>query len=55
MNEVGVADNGDGWQGLESDNYRADYSKAKQKLKWEPRTKFDELVKIMVKKDIEIE
>ena len=34
---------------LESDNYRADYSKAKKKLKWEPKTKFKDLVKIMVK------
>jgi len=30
-----------------------DYSKAKEKLGWEPKTRFDELVKIMVKSDYE--
>ncbi len=30
-----------------------DYSKAKKKLQWEPKVKFNELVKIMVKKDLE--
>ena len=39
---------------LESDNYRADYSKAKKKLKWEPKTKFKDLVKIMVKNDLKL-
>lgn len=39
---------------LESDNYRADYSKAKKTLGWKPKTKFKDLVKIMVKNDIEI-
>ena len=39
---------------LESDNYRADYSKAKKKLKWEPKTKFNDLVKIMVKNDLKL-
>ena len=35
-------------------NYlKGDYSKAKKKLGWSPKTKFDELVKIMVKKDLE--
>jgi GDPmannose 4,6-dehydratase len=29
-----------------------DYSKAKQKLGWEPRTKFDKLVEIMVREDV---
>jgi len=29
-----------------------DYSKAKKKLRWEPRTKFKQLVKIMVKEDL---
>ncbi len=29
-----------------------DYSKAKHKLKWSPRVRFDELVKIMVKEDL---
>jgi GDPmannose 4,6-dehydratase len=39
---------------LESDNYKADYSKAKRKLKWEPNTKFKDLVKIMVKNDLKL-
>jgi GDPmannose 4,6-dehydratase len=39
---------------LESDNYKADYSKAKKKLKWEPKTKFKDLVKIMVKNDLKL-
>lgn len=33
---------------------RGDYSKAKKKLGWEPETSLDELVEMMVKKDIEI-
>lgn len=34
-------------------NYlQGDYSKAKEKLKWKPKVKFDELVKIMVKKEL---
>ena len=39
---------------LESDNYRADYSKAKKKLKWEPKIKFKDLVKIMVRNDLKL-
>lgn len=39
---------------LESDNYKADYSKAKKKLKWEPKTKFKDLVKIMVRNDLKL-
>ena len=39
---------------LESDNYRADYSKAKNELKWEPNTRFRDLVQIMVENDIRI-
>lgn len=31
---------------------QGDYSKAKQKLNWEPKTKFDKLVEIMVKEDL---
>ena len=31
---------------------QGDYSKAKRKLGWEPKVKFDELVKIMVKEDL---
>jgi len=35
-------------------NYlQGDYSKAKEKLGWEPRTKFDQLVKIMVNEDLD--
>jgi GDPmannose 4,6-dehydratase len=30
-----------------------DHSKAKTKLRWEPKTKFEELVKIMIEKDLE--
>ena len=37
---------------LESDNYLADYSKAKSELNWEPKTRFKELVKKMVLYDI---
>ena len=37
---------------LESDNYMADYNKAKRELSWEPKTRFDELVRIMVNNDI---
>ena len=29
-----------------------DYSKAKQKLGWEPKTKFTDLVKLMVEADL---
>jgi len=31
-----------------------DYSKAKQKLGWQPRVKFSELVKIMVQADLKL-
>ncbi|MCD6092551.1 MAG: GDP-mannose 4,6-dehydratase [Candidatus Aenigmarchaeota archaeon] len=37
---------------LDTNYLRGDYSKAKQKLNWEPRTKFDDLVKIMVDEDL---
>lgn len=33
-------------------NLKGDYTKAKKKLGWKPKTKFKELVKIMVKEDI---
>lgn len=39
----------------EVDYLKADYSKAKEKLDWQPKTSFDELVKIMVEKDLERE
>jgi len=37
---------------LEADNFLADYSKAEKLLGWRPRTKFKELVKIMVENDM---
>ncbi|EQD75728.1 GDP-mannose 4,6-dehydratase, partial [mine drainage metagenome] len=60
INEIGKSDEGKTlvkvnkkfFRPLESDNYLADYSKAKKDLKWEPKTKFHELVKIMVKNDL---
>jgi GDPmannose 4,6-dehydratase len=39
----------------EVDHLIGDYSKAKEKLGWEPKTSFKELVEMMVKEDIEIE
>ena len=39
----------------EVDYLIGDYSKAKKKLGWEPKTSFKELVEIMVKADIEME
>ena len=32
---------------------RGDYSKARKELKWEPKTKFPELVKLMMKAELE--
>ena len=60
MNKIGIDENGrtivkvgrEFFRPLESDNYRADYSKAKEKLGWEPTTKFKELVRLMVESDI---
>ena len=37
---------------LDVDFLQGDYSKAKKKLGWAPKTNFDELVKIMVKEDL---
>ena len=37
---------------IEAENFLGDYSKAKRVLGWEPKTKFEDLVKIMVKNDI---
>jgi GDPmannose 4,6-dehydratase len=34
------------------DHLKGDYSKAKTKLRWKPKTKFNDLVKIMVEEDI---
>ena len=61
LNEVGLS-NGETmvkvskefYRPLESDNYRADYSKAKNKLKWQPKTKFRDIVRIMVKNDLKL-
>ena len=60
VNEVGLSDKGEllvkvnkkFFRPLESDNYVADYSKAKKGLCWEPKVKFKELVKLMVQSDI---
>ena len=60
INEIGMDDNGrtlvkvsrEFFRPLESDNYRADYSKAKDKLGWNPITGFKKLVRIMVGNDI---
>ncbi|MEP9410001.1 MAG: GDP-mannose 4,6-dehydratase [Candidatus Brocadia sp.] len=38
----------------EVEHLRADITKAKQKLNWQPRTNFDELVKIMVDYDMQL-
>jgi len=56
INEIGVSDEGktmikvrkEFYRPLESDNYKADYTKAKEKLEWNPEIKFRELVRIMV-------
>ena len=61
INEVGLNDEGktlvrvskEFFRPLESDNYRADYTKAKNKLGWKPKIKFNDLVKIMVENDIQ--
>ena len=37
---------------IEAENFLGDYSKAKRALGWEPKTKFKDLVKIMVENDI---
>ena len=60
MDEVGLSDEGkvlvkinkNFFRPLESDNYVADYTKAREKLSWEPKIKFRELVKKMVQSDI---
>ncbi|MCL4480422.1 MAG: GDP-mannose 4,6-dehydratase [Candidatus Thermoplasmatota archaeon] len=60
VNEVGLSEDGgtlvkvsrEFFRPLESDNYRGDYSKARKKIGWEPKTKFGDLVKIMVESDL---
>ncbi|MEM3192198.1 MAG: GDP-mannose 4,6-dehydratase [Candidatus Parvarchaeota archaeon] len=37
---------------LESDNFLADYSKASRIIKWKPKTRFKELVRLMVENDM---
>jgi len=60
INEIGVSDDGktmikvskELYRPLESDNYKADYTKAKEKLGWNPEIRFRELVRIMVESDL---
>ena len=60
VNEVGLSEDGETlvkvsrefFRPLESDNYRGDYSKARKKIGWEPRTRFGDLVRIMVESDM---
>jgi len=62
VNEIGLSDDGktmikgskELYRLLESDNYKADYTKAKEKLGWNPEEKFRELVRIMVENDLKI-
>ncbi len=62
-NETGVSDEGKTlvkvnkkfFRPLESDNYLADFTKAKNMLKWKPKTSFKELIKLMVNSDILME
>ncbi len=39
---------------IEAENFLGDYSKAKRILKWEPKTKFKDLIRIMVENDINL-
>ena len=60
VNEIGLSEDGktlmkvsrEIFRPLESDNYRGDHSKARKKIGWEPKTKFGDLVKIMVESDL---
>ncbi|MCL4336591.1 MAG: GDP-mannose 4,6-dehydratase [Candidatus Thermoplasmatota archaeon] len=60
VDEVGISDDGKVlvrvnekyFRPLESDNYRADFSRAKRELGWKPTTYFEKLVEIMVKNDL---
>ena len=60
VNEVGLTDedevlvkvNKQFFRPLESDNYVANYDKAKNELGWTPTTRFKDLVRIMVENDI---
>ena len=61
VNEVGISNEGrtlvkvsrEFFGPPESDNYRADYTKAKKRLGWAPKTMFKDLIDIMVRKDTE--
>lgn len=50
-----VADKPEYMRPAEVDYLIGDYTKAKEKLGWEPKTSFDELVKMMVEADLEME
>lgn len=60
VNEKGIIDNGltiveineKYYRPAEVDVLLGDYSKAKKVLGWEPKTKFNELVKLMIKNDL---
>ena len=60
MNEIGLSDDRKTmikvskalYIPFESYNYKADYTKAKEKLGWNPEIKFRELVRIMVESDL---
>jgi GDP-D-mannose dehydratase len=60
VNEIGLSDDGktmikvskEFYRPLESDNYNAAYTKAREKLGWNPEVKFRELVRIMVESDL---
>ena len=52
QDEVLIKVNRNFFRPLESDNYVANYSKAKKLLGWEPKIRFNELVKLMVNSDI---
>jgi GDPmannose 4,6-dehydratase len=60
LNEVGLSDrdevlvkvNKDLYRPLEAENFKANYRKAKDLLGWEPKVKFNELVKVMVDYDM---
>lgn len=62
LNEVGLTEDNQAlikisrefYRPLESDNYRADYAKAKKVLGWMPKVKFGGLVKLMVRNDIDL-
>jgi GDPmannose 4,6-dehydratase len=61
LDEKGISDDGrifvrvnkEFFRPLDTNSFIADYSKAKRLLNWYPKTSFKELVKIMVKYDIE--